>query len=122
MCAKIDTKIWKGANVAKTLSKYSTLLGFRTNNMKMYGKEQDKQVWWPRKLGWSEFISHLNQQKQALYIIKQLPQYYGIDPAIHPEDEFSDSGCKTFHSNAGPLETDDETEAVDLNNSFPKTW
>ena len=121
MFAKIDTNNWKGANVAKTLSKYFTLLGFGTNNMKTYGKEEHKPVWWPRKPRWSEFINPSKSSKaECTFIIKQLLEYYGIDPAIHyvnyPDEEFSDSGSEASHSNADPLGDDD----TDLNNSFPR--
>ena len=64
---------------------------------------------------------------ECTYIIKQLLEYYGIDPAIHyvnyPEEEFSEFTSDTFNSSADPLETDDENEAdgnVDLNTCFPR--
>ena len=49
MFAKIGGKNWKGGEIAKTLSKYFSLLDFGLNAGKTYGKREGKPVWLPRR-------------------------------------------------------------------------
>ena len=49
MFAKIGGKNWKSGNVAKTLSKYFSMLDFGLNAQHTYGKAEDKPVWWPKR-------------------------------------------------------------------------
>ena len=47
MFAKLGGKKWKGGDVAKTFSKYFSLLYFGLNVPKTYVKAEDKPEWWP---------------------------------------------------------------------------
>ena len=135
MFAKIEGNSWKGAKIDKTLSKYFSLLGYGLNNVRTYGKEIDKPVWWPRKPRWANFINpSKTSKKDCTLLIKCLLEHYGIDPAIHyvdyPDEEEGSSTDSSFDdpeddgrdgvddpNTSVPQEVADDN--IDLNNSIP---
>ena len=92
MFAKMGGKKWKGGEIAKTLAKYFSLLGFGKNATKVYGKAEDKPAWWPKIPKWKEFMAPSKASKdECTLIIKLLLEHYSLDPSIYymnyPDEE-----------------------------------
>ena len=121
MFAKIGGKNWKGGNVAKTLSKYFSMLDFGLNAQHTYGKAEDKPVWWPKRPKWKEFKNPSKASKdETTTIIRHLLQHHGINPNKHylyyPEEEEDDNDSSS--SDEEEQDSDTNQNESDLNNSF----
>ena len=118
--AKIKGKKWRGGEIAKTLAKYFSLLGFGKNATKVYGKAEDKPAWWPKIPKWKEFRAPSKASKdECTLIIKLLLEHYSLDPSIYymnyPDEEMEDGSSES--SDSSQEEDEDEYEGNDEGNS-----
>ena len=115
MFAKIGGENWKGADVAKTLSQYMSILDFGLNSPKKYGKKEDNPVWWQKKPKWKNFRNPSKVSKdECTAIIKLLLEHYGIDPEIHyvnfPDEESEESSDSSSEEEDAGNRDDEEEE------------
>ena len=74
----------EGGDVAKTLSKYFSLLDFGLNAPKTYGKVKGKPEWCPSRPKWKKFRNPSKAtKKECALLVKFLLDQYGICAELH---------------------------------------